>query len=180
MRCGITQNENKQLCECWLSVFTKQMGSPSNYGVETNNKNFYTRNLNCTWNSNLYIYSCGDSFSVLFLNDKSRQLEAGNSDNIIWKIPSVKFVFGSAKVARPSSDPLIDPVTSFGSPIFRIHPHGYNFFVKFYPYGCRRVAAKCASNLFYLFPSEYDNLLQWTFSKLIHIGIRVQLDRLNT
>ena len=43
-----------------------------------------------------------------FLYDKIRQLEPGNSDVIIWKIPSVKFVFESAKVARPSSDPLIE------------------------------------------------------------------------
>ena len=67
------------------------------------------------------------------LYDKLRQLEPGNSDVIIWKIPSVKFVFDSAKVARPSSDPLIEPATSFSSPIFRTHPHGYNFFIKFYP-----------------------------------------------
>ena len=42
-----------------------------------------------------------------FLYDKIRQLEPGNSDAIIWKTPSVKFVFDSAKKARPSSDPLI-------------------------------------------------------------------------
>ena len=44
--------------------------------------------------------------------DKIHQLEPGNSDVIIWKTPSVKFVFDSAKVARPSSDPLIEPATS--------------------------------------------------------------------
>ena len=33
------------------------------------------------------------------LYDKVRQLEPGNSDTIIWKNPSVKFLFGSAKVA---------------------------------------------------------------------------------
>ena len=62
-----------------------------------------------------------------FLCEKIRQLEPGHSDAIIWKIPSVKFVFDSAKVAGPSSDPLIEPATSFSSPIFRSHPHGYNF-----------------------------------------------------
>ena len=45
----------------------------------------------------------------------------------------LKFVFDSAKVALPSSDPLIEPATSFSSPICRTHPHGYNFFIKFYP-----------------------------------------------
>ena len=31
------------------------------------------------------------------LYNKNRQLEAGDSDTTIWKIPSVKFVFDSAK-----------------------------------------------------------------------------------
>ena len=41
------------------------------------------------------------------LYDKIHQLEAGNSDAVIWKIPFVKFVFDYGKVARPSSDPLL-------------------------------------------------------------------------
>ena len=114
------------------------------------------------------------------LYDKIRQLEPGNSDVIIWKIPSVKFVFDSAKVARPSSDPLIEPATSFSSPIFRTHPHGYNFFIKLYPYGIGPATGKCASVLFALFPGDYDNLLQWPFRKTIHIGIRDQLDPMST
>ena len=114
------------------------------------------------------------------LCDKVRQLELGNSDVIIWKIPSVKFVFDSAKVARPSSDPLIEPATSFSSPNFRTHPHGYNFFIKLYPYGIGPATGKCASVLFALFPGDYDNLLQWPFTKTIHIGIRDQLDPMNT
>ena len=114
-----------------------------------------------------------------FLYDKIRQLEPGNSDAIIWKIPPVKFVFDSAKKARPSSDPLIEPATNFSSPIFRTHPHGYNFFVKFYPYGIGPATGKCASILFTLFPGDYDNLLKWRFSNLIHIGIRDQLDPMN-
>ena len=115
-----------------------------------------------------------------FLYDKIRQLEPGNSDVIIWKIPSVKFVFDSAKVARPLSDPLIEPATSFSSSIFRTHPPGYIFFVKFFPYGVGPATGKCASTLFTLFPGDYDNLLQWPFSKLIHIGVRDQLDPTNT
>ena len=77
--------------------------------------------------------TAGIQSQYFFLYDKIRQLEPGNSDVIIWKIPSVKFVFESAKVARPSSDPLIEPATSFSSPIFRTHPHGYDFFIKFLP-----------------------------------------------
>ena len=115
-----------------------------------------------------------------FLSAKLRQLEPGNSDAIIWKIPSVKFVFDSAKKARPSSDPLIEPATSFSNPIFRTHPHGYNFFIKFYLYGNGPATGKCALILFTLFTGDFDNLLKWPFSKLIHIGIRDQLDPLNT
>ena len=115
-----------------------------------------------------------------FLYDKIRQLKPGKADVIIWKIPSMKFVFESAKVFRPPSDPLIERATSFNSPIFRTHPHGYKFFIKFYPYGVRHATGKCASILFILFPGDYENLLEWPLSKLIHIGIRDQLDPLNT
>ena len=124
--------------------------------------------------------TAGIHSQYFFLYDKIRQLEPGNSDTIIWKIPSVNFVFVSAKKARPSSDPLIEPATSFSSPIFRTHPHGYNFFIKFYPYGIGPATGNCASILFTLFPGDFDNLLKWPFSKLIHFGIRDQLDPVNT
>ena len=124
--------------------------------------------------------TAGIHSQYLFLYDKLCQFEPGHSDVIIWKIPSVKFVFDSARVARPSSDPLIEPATSFSSPIFRTHPHGYNFFVKLYPYGIGPATGKCASILFTLFPGDYDNLLQWPFTKIIHIGIQDQLDPMNT
>ena len=124
--------------------------------------------------------TAGIHSQYFFLYDKIRQFEPGNSDVIIWKLPSLKFVLESAKVARPSSDPLIEPATSFSSPIFKIHPHGYNFFIKFYPYGVGPATGKCASKLFTRFPGDYDNLLKWPFSKIIHIGIQDQLDPLNT
>ena len=104
--------------------------------------------------------TAGIHAQCVFLYDKIGQLEAGNSDTI-WKIPSVKFVFDSANMARPSSDPLIEPTTSFSSPIFGTHPHGHNFFIKIYPYGIGPATGKCASILFTLFPGDYDNLLQW-------------------
>ena len=124
--------------------------------------------------------TAGIHSQYFFSYDKLHQLEPGNSDVIIWKIPSVKFVFDSAKVARPSSDPLIEPATSFSSPNFRTHPHGYNFFIKLYPYGIGPATGKCASVLFALFPGDYDNLLQWPFTNTFHIGIRDQLDPMNT
>ena len=61
--------------------------------------------------------TAGIHSQYFFLYDKIRQLEAGNSDVIIWKIPSVKFVFDSAKVVRPSPQPLIESATSFSSHI---------------------------------------------------------------
>ena len=130
--------------------------------------------------SNYSSITAGIHSQYFFLYDKIRKLESGNSDAIIWKIPSVKFLFDSAKVARPSSDPLIEPATSFSSPIFRTHPRGYNLFMKFYPYGIGAATGKCASSPFTLFPGDYDKLLQWPFSKLIHIGMRDQLNPLNT
>ena len=128
-------------------------------------------------------YTCitaGIHSQYSFLYDKIRQLEPGNPEAIIWKIPSVMFLFDSAKKARPSSDPLIEPATSFSSPIFRTYPHGYNFFINIYPYGIGPASGKCASILFTLFPGDYDNLLKWPFSELTHIRIRDQLDPLNT
>ena len=124
--------------------------------------------------------TAGIHSQYFFLYDKIRQLEPGNSDAIIWKIPSMKFVFDSAKMARLSVDPLLETATTFSGPILRTHTHGYNFFIKFYPYGIGPTFGKCASKLFTLFPGNYDNILKWPFSKIIHIGIRDQLDPLNT
>ena len=121
----------------------------------------------------------GITFST-FLYDKIRELEPGISDAVMWKIPPVKFKFESAIVAQPSSDPLVEPATKFSSPIFRTHRQGYNIFVNFYLYGIILAADKCASILFTLFPGDYDNLLQWRFSKINHISNRDQLHPLNT
>ena len=124
--------------------------------------------------------TAGIHSQYFFLYEKIRQLEPGNSDAIIWKKLSVKFVVDYAKKARPSSNPIIEPATSFSSPIFRTHSYGYNCFIRFYPYGIGPAMGKCASIQFTLFPGDYDNLLKWPFSKLIHIGIRDQLDPMNT
>ena len=51
--------------------------------------------------------TAGIHSQYFFLCDKIRQLEAGKSDAIIWIIPSVKFVFDSAKVARPYLTPSL-------------------------------------------------------------------------
>ena len=62
--------------------------------------------------------TAGIHSQCFFLYDIIRQFEPGNTDVIIRKIPSVKFVFDFSKVTRPSSDPLIEPATGFSSPTF--------------------------------------------------------------
>ena len=112
--------------------------------------------------------------------NKIGQLESGNSDTIVWKIPPFKLVFDSAKVSRPSSDILKEPAMSFASPIVRTHPHVYNFYIKFYLYGIRSANETFVSVSLTLITGEYDNSLRWPKSKLIHIRNRYQLDPLNT
>ena len=115
-----------------------------------------------------------------FLCKKIRQLEPDNSDTKLWKSLFVRIVFEYDKVSWPPYDPLIEPATNFGSPIIRTHPHGFNFFIKFLPYGNRSAFGKSASILFTLFPGEYDHLFQWLSLRSIHLGIRGLLDPLNT
>ena len=180
-RCGTTQSENNQFCERQFPEHTQYTGGSSKYGTEPQFKNFQTRKIVCRWNRSLYIYHCGGICSqYVLLYVKIRQLEAGKSDAPNWMIPSVKFVFDCAKVARPSSDPFIEPTTTFACPIFTTHLHGYNIFTKFYPYGIGPATGKGASNLFTLFPGNNDILHQWPFLKPILIGIRDKLDPLNT
>ena len=70
-----------------------------------------------------------------FLQDKFRQLEAGSSNPLLWRIPSVRFVYDSAKSTHRRSKPIDDKSSRFCSPVFRTHPYGYNFIVRFHPYG---------------------------------------------
>ena len=60
--------------------------------------------------------TAGVHSQYFFLYDKLRQLEPAHSDVIIWKIPSVKFVFDSAKLARPSSDPSLRQLQVLAAP----------------------------------------------------------------
>ena len=46
-------------------------------------------------------FTAGIHSQYFFLYDKIRQLQAGNPDAIVWKLPSLKFVFETAKVTRP-------------------------------------------------------------------------------
>ena len=114
-----------------------------------------------------------------FLYDKIRQLEAGSNNTILWRLPSVRFIFDSAKSAHRQSKPLDDKTTGYWSPVFRTHPYGYNFIIRFHPYGIAASAGQFATLIFAFFPGDYDGLLRWPFPKVIHLSLRDQLDPLN-
>ena len=114
-----------------------------------------------------------------FLYDKIRQLEAGSNKTILWRIPSVRFIFDSAKSAHRQSKPLDDKTTGYWSPVFRTHPYGYNFVIRFHPYGIDATAGQFATVIFAFFPGDYDGLLRWPFPKVLHFSLRDQLDPLN-
>ena len=59
-----------------------------------------------------------------FLYDKVRQLEAGSNNTILWRLPSVRFTFDSAKSAHRQSKPIDDKTNGYWSPVFRTHPYG--------------------------------------------------------
>ena len=115
-----------------------------------------------------------------FLYDKICQLESGNSNTILWRISSVNFVYNSAKSAHCASKPIDDKSSGYWSPIFRTRPYGYNFLVRFYLYGLGTNAGQFVTIFFAFFPGDYDNLLRWPFPKVIQLGLRDQLDPLNT
>ena len=114
-----------------------------------------------------------------FLNDKIRQLEAGSNNTILWRISSVRFIFDSAKSAHRQSKPIDDKASGYWSPVFRTHPYGYNFIIRFHPYGIDATAGQFASLIFAFFPGDYDGLLRWPFLKAIHLSLRDQLDPFN-
>ena len=87
-----------------------------------------------------------------FLYDKIRQLEAGSNNTILWRISSVRFIFDSAKLAHRQFKPIDDKTTGYWSPVFRTHPYGYNFIIRFHPYGIDATAGQFATIFFAFFP----------------------------
>ena len=63
-----------------------------------------------------------------FLYDRFRALESGVTDNILWKLTSLRLIFDTAKSTR-LDDAAKDPSTHYDSPLFRTHSYGYKFFV---------------------------------------------------
>ena len=111
-----------------------------------------------------------------FLYDRIRALESRGSDTILWKLTAFRLVFDSAKSAARLDNAATNPSTQYNSPVYRTHPHGYNFFIQFYPYGLNAAAVNHASIMFALFPDDYDDLLTWPFPKTIHLSVCDQLD----
>ena len=124
--------------------------------------------------------SSGLKSNYSFFYDKIRQLESGSSNTTLWLISSVNFVYNSAKSAHRASKPIDDTSSGYWSPIFRTHPNGYNFNIRFYPCGLGTSTGQSVTICFAFFPGDFDNLLLWPFSKVIHLGLRDQLDPLNT
>ena len=100
-------------------------------------------------------------------------------DTILWKLTSLRLVFDTAKSATRIDDAAKNATTHYNSPVYRTQPHGYNFFVQFYPYGLDPAAGNHASIMFALFPGDYDGLLTWPFPKTFHLSVRDQLDPQN-
>ena len=92
----------------------------------------------------------------------------------------MNFVYNSARSAHCASKPIDDKSSGYWSRIFCTHPYGYNFIIRFYPYGLGTNAGQFVTILFAFFPGDFDNLLRWPFPKIIHPGLRDQLDPLKT
>ena len=97
----------------------------------------------------------------------------------MWKLTALRLVFDTAKSAARLDVAATNPSTHYNSPVYRTHPHGYNFFVQFYPVGLDSAAGNQASIMFGLIPGYYDGLLTWPFPKTIHLSVRDQLDPQN-
>ena len=114
-----------------------------------------------------------------FLYDMIRQLQAGSNYTILWRLPSVRFIFDLAKSAHRQSEPIDDRSSGYWSPAFRTHSYGYNLIIEFHPFGIDTAAGQCATFIFAFFPGHYDGLLRWPFPKVVHLSLRDQLDPLN-
>ena len=114
-----------------------------------------------------------------FLYDKIRALESGGTDTILWGLTAFRLVFDTARSAARLDNAATNPSTHHNSPVYRTHPHGYNFFVQFYPCGLNAAAGNHASIMFASFPGDYDGLLTWPFHETVHLSVCDQLDPQN-
>ena len=114
------------------------------------------------------------------MGDQICQFKHSNSTLILWKVTSVQLAFESARswYLKPGRENA--PTTRLGSPIFRSHPYGYNFYLNFYPYGFAAAIGTWASISLSISAGEYDDILPWPVSKTIQLKVRNQLNPLNT
>ena len=114
------------------------------------------------------------------MGDQICQFEQSNSTFIFWKVTSIQLVFESARLWYLMLGQENAPTTRFRSPIFRSHPHGYNFCLKFYPYGLATAIGTWASISLSISAGEHDDILPWPVPKTIQIKVRDQLNFLST
>ena len=103
----------------------------------------------------------------IFVYDRFWSLESGGSDTIPWNLTSLRLVSDTDKSATPPDDAATNPSNHYNSPVYRTHPHGYNFFVQFCLYGLDSADGNHASIMFAFFAGDYDGWLTWPFPKTI-------------
>ena len=114
------------------------------------------------------------------MGDQICQFEHSKSTFILWKVTSIQFLFESAQLGYLEPGRENAPTTRLGSPIFRSHPYGYNFYLNFCPHGFAAAIGTRASISLSISAGEYDDILPWPVSKTIQIKVRDQLNPLNT
>ena len=87
-----------------------------------------------------------------------------NTDTILWRLTSLRFVFDTTKSSTQLDHPAKDPRTPYSSPLYYTHRHVYNV-VQFYPYGLDLAAGTHASIMFALFSCDYDDFWSGRFLK---------------
>ena len=92
------------------------------------------------------------------MGDQVCQFEHSNSTFILWKVTSIQFVSESAQLwyLKPGWENA--PTTRLRSPIFRSQLYGYNFYLKFFPYGFAAAIGTWASICLSISPGEYDDI----------------------
>ena len=88
--------------------------------------------------------------------------------------------FDSGKSSQRQSKLNDDKSSGYCTPVFRTHPYGYNFIIRFHHYGVGIAAGQVVTLIFAFSSGNYDCLLRWPFPKVVHLSLRDQLDPLIT
>ena len=125
---------------------------PSRSDLETRVKQKEEENTKA-WNCRETITSTYRS-QFTFLYDRFRAMESGGTDTILWKLTPLRLIFETAKSAARLDDAATNTSTHYNIPVYRTHPHGYNFFDHFYPYGLDSAAENHSPIMFAIFPGD--------------------------